>query len=128
MNLLKHIWLFMLVLWFGQIHAQSEYNGIILAINKGNTAELSKYFDNRIDISINGEANNYSKEQGEIILSKFFNELSDKELTIVKKVQNAKGLFIMGNLKTKQSNYRVFINIKQIDNKIILQEIRFEKT
>jgi hypothetical protein len=45
---------------------------VVSAMRSGNANLLSKYFDERVDISLPGKNDNYSKSQGELILKDFF--------------------------------------------------------
>ena len=47
-------------------------NDVVNAIKSGNAAAVAKYFDNTVDITVNGKSTNYSKAQGEVVLRDFF--------------------------------------------------------
>lgn len=104
--------------------------GISLAgwIKTGNTKEMAKYFDKRIDITINENADNYSSEQAEMILKDFLGKFSSREFIVMHKgssTDNAQ--YIIGTLKAGGNTYRTYVFIKRNGSTSLIQEIRFEK-
>ena len=45
---------------------------VITALKSGNAAQLARYFDTRVDISLPNKSDNFSKNQAEMILKDFF--------------------------------------------------------
>lgn len=97
------------------------------AIKNGNASQLSKYFDNTIEITLTDKSNTYSKSQAELVLKDFFNNNVVRGFEIVHKGNNAGTQFIIGTLETKNGEYRTTIYMKQKGDKQLLQELRFEK-
>jgi Domain of unknown function (DUF4783) len=97
------------------------------AIKNGNASQLSKYFDNPIEITLTDKSNTYSKSQAELVLKDFFSNNVVKGFEIVHKGNNAGAQFIIGTLETKNGEYRTTIYMKQKGDKQLLQELRFEK-
>jgi hypothetical protein len=102
-------------------------DGVVSAIKGGNASELSKYFDNVVEINLPEKSNTYSKSQGELVLKDFFTNNVVKSFEVVHKGENAGAHFIIGNLSTKNGDYRTTIYLKQKGDKELLQELRFEK-
>ena len=100
---------------------------VITAIKSGNASQLSKFFDNTIDITLPDKSNAYSKSQAELVLKDFFDNNVVKDFAIVHKGENAGAQFITGTLETRNGEYRTTIYIKQKGDKQLLQELRFEK-
>lgn len=97
------------------------------AIKNGNASQLSKYFDNTIEITLTDKSNTYSKSQAELVLKDFFNNNVVKGFEIVHKGNNAGAQFIIGTLETKNGEYRTTIYMQQKGDKQLLQKLRFEK-
>jgi len=90
----------------------------------GNAAAIAEYFDKRVVIEIGGQSNNYSGEQGEVILKNFLSKFSSRNFsTLHKGVSQGNAQYVVGNLQTNQGTYRTSIYI----NNQKIQEIRFEK-
>ncbi len=100
---------------------------VVTAMRSGNASQLSKYFDDRIDISIPGKNDNYSKSQGELIIKDFFNNNDVKDFQIKHKGENNGSEFCFGVLQTKNGNYRTKLYMKQKGDKQVLQEIGFQR-
>jgi hypothetical protein len=100
---------------------------VISAIKTGSASQLSRFFDNTIEITLPDKTNAYSKSQGELVLKDFFDYNGVKNFEIVHKGENGGAQFIIGTLDTKNGEYRTTIYIKQKGDKQFLQELRFEK-
>jgi len=100
---------------------------VVNAIKKGNASQLSKFFDNTIEITVADKKNTYSKSQGELVLKDFFSNSSVKDFSIIHKGDNSGAQFIIGTLQTNNGEYRTTIYMMQKGNKNLLQELRFEK-
>src|SRR4030095_10623392 len=74
---------------------------VISAIKNGSVSQLSKYFDNTIEITFTDKANTYSKSQGELVLKDFFSNNGVKDFEVVHKGENGGAQFIIGTLNTR---------------------------
>ena len=102
-------------------------NDVVNAIKSGNAASVSKYFDNTVEITVNGKSSNYSKTQGEVVLRDFFANNAVKSFTVLHQGQSGGAEFCIGTLVTSNGNFRTTLNLKQKGDKQTLQEIKFEK-
>ena len=102
-------------------------NDVINAIKTGNAVSVSKYFDNTVEITVNGKSSNYSKTQGEVVLRDFFANNAVKSFTVLHQGQSGGSEFCIGTLITSNGSYRTTLNLKQKGDKQSLQEIKFEK-
>lgn len=128
MRLLRFFALFIFSLLFTiSSSAQDIQSTIPAAINSANTSAITKNFGKRVDITINDNADNYSNEQGEMILKSFLNKFIFRDFSIVHKGTSGDGSqYIIGSLKTNSGNFRTYIYIKKSDGNNYIQEIRFE--
>jgi hypothetical protein len=99
---------------------------VVAALKSGNAAQVAKYFDNTVDITLPEKSNSYSKSQAEVILRDFFNNNPVKAFSVIHKGDNAGSQYFIGKLVTKNSTYRTTVFMKQRGDKQFLQEIRFE--
>lgn len=100
---------------------------VIKAIKNGDATEISKYFDNTVEITLPDKSNSYSKSQAELVLRDFFNTNVVKDFEVLHKGDNAGSQFCIGILQTKNGIFRTTIFLKQKGEKQVLQELRFEK-
>ncbi len=100
---------------------------VVSAMRSGNASQLSKYFDNRVDISLPNKSDNYSRSQAEMILKDFFSSNEVKTFTVKHKGENSDGSqFCIGLLQTRSGNFRTKLYMKQKGDKQVLQEIGFQ--
>ena len=100
---------------------------VVNAIKSGNAASVSKYFDNTVEITINGKSTNYSKGQAEVVLRDFFANNTVKSFSVLHQGESGGSEFCIGTLGTSNGSYRTTLNLKQKGEKQTLQEIKFEK-
>ncbi len=100
---------------------------VVSAVKSGNANELSRYFDDRIDISLPGKNDNYSRSQGEMILKDFFNSNDVKDFQIKHKGENNGSEYCFGILQTRNGNFRTKLYMKQKGDRQVLQEIGFQR-
>jgi len=101
---------------------------VVAAIRGGNASQLSKYFDSRVDISLPGKSDNYSKSQAEMILKDFFANNTVKNFVVKHKGEQNGSEFCIGLLQTKNGNFRTKFFMKQKGDLQVVQELGFEVT
>lgn len=100
---------------------------ITYAIRAGNVAELSRYLDSRVDISLPDKSDTYSKIQAEMIIRDFFSTNGVQNFTIKHRGNTGAGSeFCVGVLQTRNGDYRTTLYVKQKGDRQLLQEIRFQ--
>jgi hypothetical protein len=104
----------------------SSLDDVVNAMKTGNTAQIIKYFDNTIEITMPDKSNSYSKSQAELVLKDFFNTNAVKTFEVIHKGENAGSQYCIGTLITKNGSFRTTIFMKQKGERQLLQEIRFE--
>jgi len=99
---------------------------VVNGLKNGDAAQIAKYFDNTVEITMPDKSNSYSKNQAEIILRDFFSNNGVKDFTVIHKGENAGSQYCIGTLVTKNGSFRTTVFMKQKNDKQLLQEIRFE--
>ena len=99
---------------------------VVSAMRSGSSTQVSKFFDNNVEISTPQKSNNYSKSQAELVLRDFFQSNPVTGFEIIHKGQNAGSQYCIGTLQTKNGTYRTTIFMKQRGEAQVLQELRFE--
>ncbi len=100
---------------------------VVSAVKSGNANELSRFFDDRIDISLPGKNDNYSRSQGEMILKDFFSNNDVKDFQVKHKGENNGSEYCFGILQTRNGNFRTKLYMKQKGERQVLQEIGFQR-
>lgn len=104
-----------------------SFTEVISAIESGNASQVSKFFDNTVEITLPGKSNSYSKSQAEIVLHDFFSSNQVKNFQVIHKSENAESQYCIGNLNTSSGVFRTTIYMKQKGDKLVVQELRFER-
>ena len=100
---------------------------VVSAIKNGNAAELSKFFDNTVDLTFPGKTSTYSKSQAELVIKDFFNTNIVKGFEMMQKGDNEGSKYVIGLLHTNNGEFKTTIFLKRKADKELLQELRFEK-
>lgn len=103
-----------------------EMDDILVALRSGNATQLSRYFDNRVDITLPDKSDNYSRTQAEMVLRDFFGNNSVRNFEIKYKGENNGSKYCIGMLLTKNGDYRTKLFLKLKGNTQVLQEIGFQ--
>ena len=99
---------------------------ITYAIRVGNAGELSRYLDNRVDISLPEKSDNYSKIQAEMIIRDFFTTNGVRNFVVRKTGTSGNAEYCVGVLQTRNGDYRTTLFTRQKGDKQLLQELRFQ--
>jgi hypothetical protein len=100
---------------------------IVSAFNSGKSSEVAKYFDVTVEITLPGKSNSYSKNQAALVLQEFFQQNNVKDFKVIHQSESTGSQYCIGNLNTSNGIYRTTIFIKQKGEKLLIQELRFEK-
>lgn len=103
-----------------------ELDGVVDALKSGNAAQLSRYFDSRVDITLPEKSDNYSRTQAEMILRNFFGNCGVRSFEIKYKGDSNGVHYFIGILKTRSGDYRTKLFMKNKEGKELVQEIAFQ--
>jgi hypothetical protein len=110
-------------------NAQNEViNNVRDALKTGSSREMSKYLNNTVEISINGEKSSYSRNQAEFVLKDFFNKYPPQAFRYVHQGSSKEGLkYTVGTYTYDRGEFRVFMLIKQIGGAYLVDKIDFNE-
>ncbi len=119
---------FLMGISYGGFAQGDIINQVKEAIKTGSSKEIAQYLHPQVDLTINGEMNNYSKTQAEFVLREFFRENPPSSFTIVHQGASKGGLpYAIGQYLSNGSTYRVWMRIKNLENQYLVHEISFIK-
>ncbi|MBK8723999.1 MAG: DUF4783 domain-containing protein [Saprospiraceae bacterium] len=102
---------------------------IFKAIGSGDITTLSSYFDENVEVYMEGNQEVLSKTEATEMIKNFLNR--NKPKSFVQAHQGAsKGKdaqYCIGDLSTINGTFRVYIYLKNTGSSYIIQEIRFDK-
>ncbi len=124
---MKKVILFISIAFLLSSFSFQSFDDIVNAVKAGDASQVSRYFDNTVELTFPEKSNSYSKSQAELVLHDFFTSNSVKNFEILHKSDNSGSLYCIGNLQTSGGTFRTTIFIKQKGDREVLQELRFEK-
>ncbi len=129
-TIIKSLLLIFFVLAINDSYSQSPIeNGIIAAIQKGNSSELAKYFNSSIDLDVPGNDGTFSKKQAEIIIKDLFKKYPPKSFTIKQSGSSNDGSKFSIGIYTSTNNkiLRTYYLIKKVSGNYTIHMLQFEE-
>ena len=105
----------------------SSIDEVITAMKAGNATDITRFFDNTVEINTPDKSSSYSKSQAELVLRDFFSTNTVKAFTLDHKGENSGSQYCIGTLVTKNATYRTTVFMKLKGDKQLLQTITFER-
>lgn len=122
------IQLFFLLISAGAFGQSDIINQVKETIKAGSAKELSRYLNNTVDVTIEGNVQSYSKAQAEFVLRDFFKQHPPNEVNIIHQGQSKAGQsFAILQYKSGADTYRIFMKVKGNGNAQFLDDIRFTR-
>jgi hypothetical protein len=106
-----------------------QSNGIdevIGALRSGNSTELSKYFDDNVELTLPDKSDSYSKAQAQLIVKDFFSNNGVKGFNLDHKGDAPGGHYCIGTLQTNAGKFRTNVYMKVKNGKELVKDIRFQ--
>lgn len=98
------------------------------AMKAGNAKELVKYFNETVELKIDGGSANYSKNQSEVVLRKFFQKNPTRGFFYVHNGSSAEGLrYAIGQYSTDSGEYRMVLFLKPNEGSYVIDTLRITK-
>jgi hypothetical protein len=99
---------------------------VINALRSGNAAEVGKYVDENVELSLPDKSDNYSKAQAVMILKDFFATNGVTGFETKHTGDNSGNQFCIGTLHTKSGDYRTTVFMKTRNGRQSVKEIKFQ--
>ena len=113
--ILRFITIGFLVCWLPMLTlAQEQENDLAFAIQRGSIQEISKYLDDRVEISFDTNKRDFSRNQAEIVLRDFFKNQPSEGFELQQKGQTSTSLsYLIGTYRSIRGDFRVLIRHKK---------------
>ncbi len=105
---------------------QSGIDEVIGALRSGNSTELSKYFDESIELTLPDQSDSYSRAQAQLIVKDFFKNNGVKGFELKHKGGTPDNQYCIGTLQTNAGSFRTHVMMKSKSGKEVVKEIRFQ--
>ncbi len=127
---MKRFWILILLgfFTFNQVNAQNNIiDDISLGFANSDQQTIAKYIGNKVEINLFDLSGVYSKAQAEMVLKDFFDKYEVQSFQLFNKSNANGGLskFAIGNLNTRNGNFRIFFILKELEGVYYIQEMRF---
>ncbi len=114
------------ILMLSSFTAQKGIDEVIGALRSGNSAQLSGYFDENVELTLPDKSDSYSRAQAQLIVKDFFGNNGVKGFELKHKGDSPGGHFCIGTLQTSAGNFRTNVFMKVKNGKEVVKEIRFQ--
>jgi len=104
----------------------SSIDDVIGALRSGSSTELSRYFDEKVELTMPDKSDSYSKAQAQLIVKDFFGNNGVKGFDLKHKGDSPGGHFCIGTLQTTAGNFRTNVFMKMKNGREVIKEIRFQ--
>lgn len=104
---------------------QNTIDGVIGALKNGSANDLSRYFDDNVELTLPDKSDTYSKAQAQLIVKDFFTNNKVKSFDVKHKGDQNGGEYCIGTLSTAQGNFRTTVFAKNKGGKQLVNEVRF---
>lgn len=121
---------FVAFLFSGNIHAQDNvdvFYPIAKYIEQGDALKLSAWFDEHLELSVNGVSGDYGKNQARQIMKSFFMEVKPDSFVIMHTASKANMKYALGTMTVGSEVYDVTIFVNLRDDSYRIQQLKFEK-
>lgn len=109
------------------VWAQDVVQEVSNAIKAGNAKQLATYFHPSVDLTIRQNEGTYSKAQAEQVVQNFF---SSNKPTSYKSNHTGSSTdgsrYVIGRMESSTGSFRVYMLLKNISGKELIQTLRFE--
>ncbi len=109
--------------------AQQTYElpkDLVTAFEQGNSVDLASFFNDRIELKVQGKEAIYSRSQAKHIMAKFFENYKPKSLKKKHIGGKANSPYFIGTLITNNGNFRTTFLLKEDGNKAVVHRLSIE--
>jgi len=99
-----------------------------VSLAKADPKNLTKYFNEYVEISFDGEKSSYSKTQAEFVMKDFFKKYPPVSFELIHQGASKEGLkYAIGKYSYSKGSYRVYILIKQFRGNYLIDTLNFSE-
>lgn len=127
--MLKYFVTIFLISTTALVHSQATIeipSKLEMGIKKGDAQVVARFFNENLEIAIEGDENIYSARQAEFVLQKFFRAHQPKSFYINHKGGKKNTSYIIGTLNTVDGNYKLILLLKKSDVSVKIHQLRIE--
>ncbi len=111
-----------------QVSSDSFIETITNIFKSGNSSELGKHLNPTVELELLEEENIFSKAQAELLMKDFFTKNKPTSFKVNHQGNKGNTSFAIGTLITQSGSFRVSVFMKTDNNKLLIHQIRVEKS
>ena len=101
---------------------------VVVAFQEGDAAELSRFFNTTVEITLLEEESIFSKVQAEQVLRDFFKRNKVKSFQLLHKSTTSRtAAYAIGSLVTNKGKFRTYYSVNRLSSTVYIKELRIEK-
>lgn len=100
---------------------------IAIAFKVGTARELARFFNDNLELSVEGKEDIYSKSQAERIMDDFFAKYPPKSFKFIHEGGKEDAQYAIGKHITFNGNFRVYMLLKKSNGKLLIHQLIIEK-
>ena len=119
---IKIIFVFLFLLTGSAIVQESKAQSSVItnvrdAIKAGSSRELTRNFNDMVELNIEGKTGNYTKEQATFVLKEFFDKYPPSDFLYIHQGASEDGTqYAIGRYSHDSGSFRVFMLVKKVNN------------
>lgn len=103
-------------------------NSLKAAIQQGQAKDLVQYCNkDRVEITLNGQRQSYALRQAELVMADFFSKNPPSAFEVVHRGGTANTLYALGEYRSNNQVFEVYLFLREFEGSFRLDEIRFER-
>lgn len=99
---------------------------IVASIRSGNSQNLSKYFNENIELVVLDNENVYSKAHAEQVVRDFFKKFPPEKFSIIHQGGANDSKYVIGSLQSGTEKFRVYFLLKSRNSAQYIHQLRIE--
>lgn len=107
--------------------AQEVPSGVIAALSKGSSQELSKYMGDKVHLILPDKSANVDRQRATAMMQDFFAQNKIDGFSINHQGKRDESGFIIGTLKSSNGKFRVNCFLKKSEEQYVIHQIRIDK-
>ncbi len=120
--------LLLLLVLQNEAHAQGEViTHTAVAIKAGSSRDLTRYFNESVEISFDGDMSSFSKTQAEFVIKDFFKRNPAQDFKLTHEGARDGFIYAIGRYYFSDGSYLVFTHIKKYKGQYVIHRIDFTK-
>jgi hypothetical protein len=123
------ILIFFAFLMHGGVNSDNDEipRDIAIAFKVGTAKELSRFFNENLELSVAGKEDIYSRSQAERIMDDFFTNHVPKNFEFIHKGGKEEAQYAIGKLQTFNGNFRVYMLLKKTNHQLLIHQLRIDQ-